>query len=170
MSSTITVHHLGADRFAIDIRGHRLVVDQPSDSARREAGPTPTELFVAALASCAAHYAHRVLVREDPDATVRVTCRYRLSTGAPNRVELVELEVTLPPGLSAQRRASVERAMQHCTVHESLRQPPHIVISLAPETDLVMAMAPVNADAAAILNTRGEQGMPGAESRGDGDD
>lgn len=151
MGAQITVHHLGADRFAIDIRGHRLVVDQPSDSAHREAGPTPTELFVAAFASCAAHYAHRVLIRDDPDATVTVTCRYRLSTAAPWRVELVELDVTIPPGLSAQRRASVERAIQHCTVHESLRQPPHIVTNLAPETALVTAMAPANADAADIL-------------------
>jgi putative redox protein len=150
MNAKMTVHHLGADRFAIDIRGHRLVVDQPSE-VDNEAGPTPTELFVAALASCAAHFAHRVLIRDDPDATVKVTCWFRTSTGAPNRVELVELEVALPPGLSAQRRASVERAMQHCTVHESLTQPPHVVISVAPETNLVLAMAPTNADAAPIL-------------------
>ena len=166
MSAKITVHHLGADRFAIDIRGHRLVVDQPSDSAHHEAGPTPTELFVAALASCAAHYAHRVLIREDPDATVKVTCWYRMSSGLPNRVELVELEVALPPGLSAQRRASVERAMQHCTVHESLTQPPHIVISIAPETNLVMAMAPTNADAAAILEYAGRTGEGGTGEQG----
>jgi organic hydroperoxide reductase OsmC/OhrA len=63
MNAKMTVHHLGADRFAIDIRGHQLVVDQPSESMDHEAGPTPTELFVAALASCAAHFAHRVLIR-----------------------------------------------------------------------------------------------------------
>ena len=61
--------------------------------------------------------------------------------------------------------------MQHCTVHESLRQPPHIVISLAPKTDLVMAMAPANADAAAILEcARGEDRMLGPESGSNGDD
>jgi hypothetical protein len=51
--------------------------------------------------------------------------------------------------------------MQHCTVHESLRQPPCIVIRLAPETDLVMAMAPANSDAAAIMEYAGRTGEGG---------
>jgi putative redox protein len=141
VESEIAVHHLGLDRFAIDIRGHRLVVDQPSDESHREEGPTSTELFVAALASCAAHFAHRVLVRDDPHATVGVRCGYRMTNDAPHRVELVDLNVTLPPRLSAQRRASVERAMQHCTVHESLRFPPRIEISLAPDAEAVVPLA-----------------------------
>jgi putative redox protein len=145
---TITVHHLGLDRFAIDIRGHRIVVDQPSDESHREEGPTPIELLVAALASCTAHFAHRVLVRDDPHATVGVRCGYRMTHDGPHRVELVDLNVTLPPGLSAQRRASVERAMQHCTVHESLRLPPGIKVSLALDTEAVVPLAaavPTNA-------------------------
>ena len=148
MESTITVHHLGCDQFAIEIRGHRIVVDQPSDESHREDGPTPIELLVAALASCAAHFAHRVLVRDDPQATVAVRCAYRMTDDAPHRVERVDLHVTLPPGLSAQRRISVERAMQHCTVHESLRIPPRVEISLAPEAEAVVplaAAAPANA-------------------------
>jgi len=148
VDSEITVQHLGSNRFAIGIRGHRLVVDQPSDESHREEGPTPTELFVAALASCAAHFAHRVLVRDDPHATVGVRCGYRMTLDAPHRVERVDLHVTLPPGLSAQRRISVERAMQHCTVHESLRIPPRVEISLAPDAEAVVplaAAAPANA-------------------------
>lgn len=171
MGAQITVHHLGADSFAIDIRGHKVVVDQPTDSAHQEAGPTPTELFVAALASCAAHYARRVLIREDPDATVTVICRHRMSSAAPWRVELVELDVTLPPGLSTQRRASVERAMEHCTVHESLRQPPRIITRLMPDANSMTAMAPANADAAAIMFEAGRTDGPvrvGTGRKGDG--
>ena len=139
MGEEIAVQHLGADRFMIDIRGHRLVVDQHTDAMHVEAGPTPTELLVAALASCTAHFARRVLGRDDPDATVSVACNHRMSTAAPHRVEWVEMHVTVPAGLSAQRRASVERAMQHCTVHESLRSAPRVVIDLVPDPALPTA-------------------------------
>jgi hypothetical protein len=32
MSAKITVHHLGADRFAIDIRGHLVMAMAPTNS------------------------------------------------------------------------------------------------------------------------------------------
>ena len=50
----MTVRHQGGDRFEIDVRGHRVIVDQPSGAGGSDKGPTPTELFVAGLASCVA--------------------------------------------------------------------------------------------------------------------
>ena len=40
------------DRFDIQIRGHTITVDQPTEIGGDDVGPTPTELFVAGLASC----------------------------------------------------------------------------------------------------------------------
>jgi hypothetical protein len=57
--------------------------------------------------------------------------------------------------------------MQHCTVHESLAQPPHVVIRVAPATDLVPAMAPTNADAAAILEHARRTAGAGNDPRAD---
>ena len=53
MTNVVVVHEEG-DRFALTIRGHRIVVDQPVEDGGGDAGPTPTELFVASLASCVA--------------------------------------------------------------------------------------------------------------------
>jgi hypothetical protein len=39
----------GGDRFAIALRGHEIMVDQPADVGGTDIGPTPTELFVAGL-------------------------------------------------------------------------------------------------------------------------
>lgn len=36
----------------VAIRGHRLTVDEPEDKGGGDAGPQPTELLAAALASC----------------------------------------------------------------------------------------------------------------------
>jgi organic hydroperoxide reductase OsmC/OhrA len=54
MSNELFVRHLDGDRFAINIRGHQIHVDQPIDAGGEDTAPTPTELFIAGLASCVA--------------------------------------------------------------------------------------------------------------------
>ena len=77
MSDSMTVSHLGADRFAIEIRGHTVTVDQPIDVGGDDTAPTPTELFIASLASCVAFYARRYLARHDiPTEGLSVTSSY----------------------------------------------------------------------------------------------
>ena len=61
----IKVRHEEGDRFRVSIRGHELFVDQPVDDGGQDSAPTPTELFVAGLASCVAFYAGRFLRRHD---------------------------------------------------------------------------------------------------------
>ena len=38
----------------IEIRDHRLIADEPEDEGGDDAGPRPTELLAASLASCTA--------------------------------------------------------------------------------------------------------------------
>ena len=51
------------DAFEVRVRGHRFVVDQPLEAGGQDTGPTPTELFVASVAACVAHYARSYLRR-----------------------------------------------------------------------------------------------------------
>src|SRR6266508_5013874 len=53
--------HLHGDAYEIQIRGHRLTVDQPVEAGGANLGPTPTELFAASLAACVGVYAGRFL-------------------------------------------------------------------------------------------------------------
>jgi putative redox protein len=151
MAHAITVSHVAGEHFTVDIRGHRLAVDQPNAVPGLEAGPTPVELLVAALASCAAHAAQLVLARIAPKASVTATCEYEMSQASPWHVEFVHVALVLPGQLSAQRLASIRRAVDQCTVHESLRQRFEVVVTLLADSAAVPAMTPVNADAAAIL-------------------
>ncbi len=51
---TVTVESKLGDKFVIesDIRGHKVVIDQPSNAAGTDTGPTPLELMFASLAGC----------------------------------------------------------------------------------------------------------------------
>ena len=151
MRHAITVTHIERDQFAVDIRGHRLLVDQPQQAHELEAGPAPVELWVAALAACVAHFAHRVLARVDPAATLVATCEYEMSDAAPWRVAFVHVVLTLPP-LSAERMVSIRRAAEHCTVGRSLERPPEVVVTLRREPVATPAMTAVDGGGAPILS------------------
>jgi putative redox protein len=122
---SITVRHETKDRFRIDVRGHELVVDQPAP-ASDDAGPTPTELFVASLAGCAAFFARRFLARHGlPDGELTVACDFTWSADH-SRVERIALHLAVPTSLEPEIEAGLLRAVDRCTVEASIRAQPVI--------------------------------------------
>jgi len=57
------IRFVAGEAYEVTVRGHRLVVDQPADAGGQDSAPTPTELFLASLATCVAFYAGRFLTR-----------------------------------------------------------------------------------------------------------
>ena len=119
------------DRFDIQVRGHTVTVDQPTEIGGGDLGPTPTELFLAGLASCVGFYARRYLRRHHIDPTgLEVTTRFETGT-KPTRVSVIAMEIRLAGELSDNRRAGLLAQAAHCTVHNSITHPPEITITLA---------------------------------------
>lgn len=128
----VIVEHLGDDRFALLVRGHAVVVDQPDADGGLDAGPTPTELLVGALAGCVAFYARRYLARHHlPQAGLAVTTSYAMAADRPARIADLDVRVDVPPGLTAEQRRALLAVASHCTVHNTLRQPPRVAVELA---------------------------------------
>lgn len=127
----ITVTHVRGDRMAIRIRGHHLVTDQPTDAGGDDAGPTPTELFVAGLASCVGFYAERFLRRHvRSESALSIACDFAMSTDRPSRVASVDMRIDVPEALPEDLRDALLRAADQCTVHNSLRTPPALRIQV----------------------------------------
>ena len=128
---TVSVDFLEGERYAIGVRGHALLVDQPAGAGGADSAPTPTELFVASLASCVAFYAGRFLDRHHLDRShLRVTAAFTMATDRPARVTSVRLTVTAP-SLPVERHAALYAVVSKCTVHNSLHQPPSVDIDIA---------------------------------------
>jgi uncharacterized OsmC-like protein len=126
----VTVRHEEGDRFRATIRGHQLVIDQPVEDGGTDAGPTPTELFVAGLASCVAFYAERYLRRHHlPVDGLAVDCTYAFGPDRPSRVGSIEC-IVHAPGLPASRRGAFLAVIDHCTVHNSMRQAPLVQLEV----------------------------------------
>jgi uncharacterized OsmC-like protein len=130
-STTMDVRYLTGETYAIAVRGHEVLVDQPGDLGGDDTAATPTELLVASLASCVAFYAGRFLSRHKVDRDgLRVTTEFDMATDRPARVTAIRLQVTVPPGLPESRRAAMRAVVEHCTVHNTLHHAPDVAIEL----------------------------------------
>ena len=127
----LDVTHVDGDAYEVDIRGHRLLVDQPVDAGGTDIAPTPVELFAASLATCVAFYAGRYLRRHGlPRKGLRVRSEFTMATDRPARVDSVRVVVVPPPELPARRHAALLAVASHCTVHNTLHEPPEIRIEV----------------------------------------
>lgn len=124
----------GGDRYRIAIRGHEVMVDQPVEDGGEDSAPTPTELFVAGLASCVAFYGGRYLRRHKlPVAGFAVDCSFAFAEDRPARVRSIRIDVALPTGFPDERRDAFLAVLEHCTVHNSISVKPDIAIALSVE-------------------------------------
>jgi putative redox protein len=127
--AAISAVHEGGDRIRMEVRGHQIRSDQPVEDEGGDTAPTPTELFLAGLAGCVTFFAERFL-RGHGLATDRllVRCEYTWAE-SPHRVGSIELSVEAP-ALPLERREAFLRVMEHCTLHNTLRQPPEMRVRL----------------------------------------
>jgi putative redox protein len=119
----------------ISARSHRLIADEPVSDDGTDTGPTPYELLLAALGSCAsmtvALYARRkgwsleaVTVRLSHSRIHAVDCA-ECETKA-GRLDRVEWSLHFQGDLTAAERTRLLEIAQMCPVHRTLRSAVHI--------------------------------------------
>jgi putative redox protein len=122
----ITIKHRLGRSFDIAIRGYSLVSDEPTTHGGEGEGPTPTELMVAGLASCAADEAERRLAEMGMTyAQLEVGVDFDWDD-ATERIACVRLQVALPPGLSSEAGMLIRNAMLSCPALKMLTLPPEV--------------------------------------------
>lgn len=127
----MNVRYVAGESYEVSVRGHRVLVDQPAEAGGLDAAPTPTELFVASLASCVAFYAGRYLTRHGYGRDgLAVSAGFDMASDRPARVSGIRLSVRAPADLPAARRPALHAVVSHCTVHNSLTSPPSVAIDV----------------------------------------
>jgi uncharacterized OsmC-like protein len=126
----VFANYLGGTAFEVTARGHRVISDQPVEHGGADAGMTPPEFLLAALASCAAYYAAEYLKARDLPANalkVRVSAEKALR---PARLSSFRIEVDAP-GLDEKNRAGVLLAVHSCLVHNTLLGSPSVEVAMS---------------------------------------
>lgn len=127
----LRVDHRGGDKFDINVRGHVISVDQPVKDGGDDTALTPTELFIASLASCVAFYARRYLARHNlPTDGLAVEVTFVMGA-RPARVSGIDIRLIVPNGVPAERLDPLLAVATHCSVHNTLVTTPEVSITLA---------------------------------------
>jgi putative redox protein len=103
----------------VELRGHRLVADEPEEQGGDDKGPTPQELLAASLAACTAITIEMYARRKDWDlGDVEVQCDYEQAEK--DKPTLFKLALRLPSGLTPDQVERLELIAAKCPVHRTL--------------------------------------------------
>jgi putative redox protein len=104
----------------VEMREHRLIVDEPEEKGGTDQGPAPSELLAASLATCTAITIEMYAARKEWGlGTVEVTVEY--TEASPDDPPTFDLAITLGAELSEETQQKVLIIAGKCPVHRVLK-------------------------------------------------
>ena len=114
-----TARRTGTFSHDVDVRTHRVMVDEPRNQGGDDDGPSPQEMLAASLASCTAVTMEMYAKHKGWDiGPIEVECEYTPSErGCPTKFNLV---LRLPRGLPEEQVKRLKVIAAKCPVHRTL--------------------------------------------------
>jgi ribosomal protein S12 methylthiotransferase accessory factor len=125
----ITVGFTGGKKVAARFDGHTVLTDQPVDNGGEGSAPSPFDLFLASLATCAGFFVMS-FCQQRGISTEGIALRQNLKWDeAKHLASVISLEITVPENFPEKYRASLVNAANLCTVKRHLQSPPAFEIT-----------------------------------------
>jgi putative redox protein len=129
----VTLHHdhAHAHEYAALVRGNLIHISRPHSAGGAEAVATPTELFLANLASSVANSARRYLARHGvAGELLEVTATYDTGDRPSSRIRSIDVHIRPPAVIPEQLRAGLIAVARSCVLHNSMVWTPEIRVDL----------------------------------------
>jgi ribosomal protein S12 methylthiotransferase accessory factor len=111
--------------------GHTIKTDQPVNQGGQDSAPSPFELFMASIGTCAGIYVKSFCdQRNIPAENIKIiqTAEYDKQTGLPSDIKI---EIRLPSDFPAKYKDAVVNAAALCKVKKSIANPPKFEVVTA---------------------------------------
>jgi putative redox protein len=129
------VYFPGGQRVDVLHEGFWIRTDQPVALGGEGSGPSPLDLFVASIATCAGFYALRFCQQRNLDERGLALSAVPERSTDGKRIDCVRIELTLPPAFPEKYREAISRAIDQCSVKRHLLDPPQIDVTIVPAPD-----------------------------------
>ena len=118
----------GNKKVAADFDGMTVLTDQPKESGGDGTAPSPFQLFLASLGTCAGIFALSFCrKRELPTKGLEIVQHVDWDE-AEHRATKITFDVILPEGFPEKYRDALVSAVNLCTVKKHLLQPPALIM------------------------------------------
>jgi len=125
---------LAVDAF---VKGRLIHTDQPAADGGGESGPSPFDIFLASLATCAGYYAVRFCRERSIPTDGLALAMDTERDPASHLVSDVRIRLTPPEGFPEKYLPALVRAVDQCTVKKHLAHPPQVESAVTPALRLV---------------------------------
>jgi ribosomal protein S12 methylthiotransferase accessory factor len=116
--------------------GFSILTDQPASEGGAGAAPSPFELFLASIGTCAGIYALQ-FCRQRNLETEGLSLELTAEKGDDaRRVARVRIEIRLPPAFPARYRDAILRAVDQCKVKRHILEPPQFEVTAVASKDV----------------------------------
>ncbi|MBI5624763.1 MAG: OsmC family protein [Elusimicrobia bacterium] len=127
----IKISFPGNKRVAADLGGFQVVTDQPKESGGDGSAPSPFELFLASIGTCAGIFVLGFCQKRGLPTEGLGILQEAHWDDAEHRVSKVSLTISLPKGFPEKYRDSLVSAANLCTVKKHLAKPPEFEVAVA---------------------------------------
>ena len=108
-----------------------VLTDQPVIDGGSGSAPSPFDLFLASIGTCAGYYVLSFCQKNNiPTEQIKLTAQF-LRNPATHLVENITIDVQVPKEFPEKYKSAVIKAAGLCTVKRHLEQPPQIDITVS---------------------------------------
>lgn len=108
------------------LRGFTVPTDQPEAAGGANSAPSPFELFLASLGTCAGFYALRFCQQRDIATDGMRLTLDTVRNPESKKLEQVQIKLHLPAGFPEKYQKTILRAVDQCAVKKAIFDPPEI--------------------------------------------
>src|SRR5262245_50522970 len=110
--------------------GFKIATDQPFVHGGGGSAPTPFDLFLASIGTCADLYALRFCDQRNLDSEGLALELKAVHDPDGKRLAEIRIEITLPPAFPEKYREAILRAVDQCKVKRHILEPPKFEVTM----------------------------------------
>ena len=113
----------GGRRVDAHLRGHVVHTDQPKDNGGEDGAPSPFELFLSSIGTCAGIFIQGFCAKRGvPFEGIRVLVRTRYAESG--TLSAVDLDIEVPAGFPEKYREALVKVADQCSVKKAIAARP----------------------------------------------
>lgn len=111
-------------------KGHVIKSDQPQSQGGDGSEPSPFDLFLASIGTCAGYYVKKFCQQRGlPEDQVELVQRMYVDKDS-KMITAIEIDILLPPGFPDKYKEAVVKAAGACAVKKHIAQAPEFIVNV----------------------------------------